>query len=115
MIFASSMTWRSIDRRVARRYCSTERSCCGSARTTTTPDWGVTMTEVPGPVPTMARSAVRRSAQKSLFCCVVTRLDSSPRFELVGPASVGVVVWAVSVTAPELTRMSEMPRRWPGR
>src|SRR5438046_2650540 len=84
MIFASSITWRSIDRRVARRYCSTARSCCGKARTTTTPDCGVTMTERPSPVPTMASSAVRKSAQRSDCCWVVTRLVSSARLELVG-------------------------------
>src|SRR3989449_11567215 len=79
MIFASSITWRSIDKRVARRYCSTARSCCGKARTTTTPDCGVTMTERPSPVPTMASSAVRKSAQRSDCCWVVTRLVSSAR------------------------------------
>ncbi|MND06704.1 hypothetical protein D3C83_282280 [compost metagenome] len=50
---------------------------------------------------------------------MVTRLLSRERLEVAvvgtGPATLGVLLWPVSVTAPEVTRTSEVPRRCPGR
>ena len=69
----------------------------------------------------MASSAVRRSLQKSACCRVDTRLDSSARLEVAAAGAAPPGAGAapppppVSVTAPEVTRTSEAPRRWPGR
>ena len=75
------------------------------------------ITERPSPAPTIATSASLRSPQKSDCCCVVTRLVSSARLEPVGALVVPGAEAAepISVTAPEVTRVSDWPRRWPGR
>ncbi len=79
MIFASSITWRSTDRRVSRRYCSTPRSSSGIARITTIPECAVTTTLRPGALPMIDCSELRSSVQKSLVCMVETRLESIER------------------------------------
>ena len=57
------MTWRSTEIWLSRRYCSTARISRDGALTTTIPDCGETTTLRPGPLPTIATSAVRNSAQ----------------------------------------------------
>ena len=115
------MTWRSTDRRVARRNCSTPRSSPGSARTTTTPDCGEITTLRPSPDPMIAVNAARSSAQKSFWVRVVMRLLSSPRVApLAGvtdgvPGALAAPPATESVTEPDCTRTSDTPRREPSR
>ena len=63
MILASSITWRSMARRDARRNCSTWRSSSGMARTAIVPACGLVMTARPSPLPIMPRRASAVSAQ----------------------------------------------------
>src|SRR5437899_12701913 len=122
-----------MERRIAFRYVSTLRSSSGIARTTITPDCGLTTTFRPGPVPTSERRALVTSLQRSLCETIDTRLASREAVamelrpnapnagEVACPGVPGAAARAGGATppccvaeiAPELTRTSLRPERSP--
>ena len=133
MIFASSITCRSMVSFVALRNPSTERMSAGMPRTTITPDCGLTTTCRPFSVPTIARSESASSRQKSLSVVVMTRLpmtacepvllpgiapgvpgtpgDGTPGMPGIPVPGMPAPGWTKSEIAPDVTRTSLRPRR----
>src|SRR5512135_1492880 len=101
MILASRITCRSTESWEALRNSVTLRNSAGIARTTITPDCGLTTTLRPPSVPTMVLRAVVSSAQKSLLDTVETRLLSTVVAAVVPPDVPVVPVVPDTTGAPD--------------
>ena len=106
-ILASSMTWRSMDRRAARRKFSTSRCSLGKALTTIVPVCCDITIWRPPSLPIRALSEASSSFQKSASVVVETWLPSLAM--LVAPPLLPAP--ALDVIDPAMTRVSLRPLR----